>query len=405
MAYLISRYPAISHTFILREILELKKLGFQIQTASVNLPDNSQEMMGPDELGEMQSTYYLKKDGVWGAVQGHMFFFFSPLTYLKGLIAALKFGQFEIKKTLFGFFYFTEALMIKRWMRKNNTHHLHVHFATAAANIALILKAISSVSISMTIHGPDEFYDVEGQKLVEKIEMSDFLICISSFAKSQVMKFSKFKDWRKFDICPLGVNRPLLKQQSVDQSEPKTDVFTILCVGRLTKAKGQHVLIEACSMLRDKGKNFKLVMVGHGPDELSLKATVKELGLDNHVVFTGAQNQLQVAQWYSVSDAFVLPSFAEGVPVVLMEAMASKVPCVTTRITGIPELIRDGIEGILVTPSDAYELSDAIASLMEDQSLCFELAEAAYTTVSKKYDLQTNVARLSQIFKTRLSVA
>jgi len=399
LGYLTSRYPAVSHTFILREIAQLREAGFEIHSASVNDPDRAIGDMTPDEAEEARSTYYLKAHGLPGALRAHLFGLLHPVKYLRGLLYGLRFGGWNLKRSLFGLFYFTEALMLARWMTAHRLTHLHVHFATAAANIALSLKQIHPVGLSMTIHGPDEFYDVSGQKLMEKIGAADFLVCIGRFARSQLMKLSPAEQWNKFEICPLGVDVAKYNPMPGDRTGKP---FTIVCVGRLTPAKGQHILIEACSTLRAWGREFRLVIVGAGPDEHALRASVVEHQLGQHVVFTGALNQDEVQAWYRQSDVFALPSFAEGIPVVLMEAMASGVPCVTTRITGIPELIRDGIDGFLVTPSDSQELADTLAMLMDDPELRRELGEAGRARVGAHYDLAQNVARLGRIFTARL---
>jgi len=399
LGYLTSRYPAVSHTFILREIGQLREAGFEIHSASVNKPDRGVDEMTADEIEEARGTYYLKAHGVRGALLAHLWGLSHPLSYLRGLVYGLRFGGWNLKHGLFGFFYFTEALMLARWMAARRLTHLHVHFATAVANIALMLKQISPAGVSITIHGPDEFYDVPGQKLMEKIAAADFFVCIGRFARSQMMKLSSADQWDKFEICPLGVD---VANYNPERAERGSEPFTILCVGRLTPAKGQHILIDACATLRDWGREFRLVIVGAGPDEQSLKASVAARGLAQQVRFTGALNQDEVRAWYRQSDVFALPSFAEGIPVVLMEAMASGVPCVTTRITGIPELIRDGIDGLLVTPSDAQELADTLATLMDDSELRRELGEAGRVRVGEHYNLSDNVARLGRIFSARL---
>jgi glycosyltransferase involved in cell wall biosynthesis len=399
MAYLISRYPAVSHTFILRELRQLREAGFDIRSASVNPPDRELADMTPDEVEETGSTYYLKRHGLQGALLGHLWGWCHPRAYWRGLKAGLGFGGWDLKRSLFGLFYFTEALMLARWLEQQRLQHLHVHFATAAANIVLILKQMVPMTLSLTIHGPDEFYDVAGEKLLDKIEAADFLVCISRFARSQLMKLSPASAWSKFEVCPLGVDVAHYNPQPTVASDRP---FTVLCVGRLTPAKGQHLLLEACASLRDWGHVLRLVMVGTGPDEASLRASAEALGIQELVTFTGAQNQDQVRAWYRDSDVFALPSFAEGVPVVLMEAMASGVPCLTTRITGIPELIRDGIDGLLVTPSDVQELADSLALLKDDAKLRRELGEAGRHRVAQAYNLPHNVARLGEIFLARL---
>jgi glycosyltransferase involved in cell wall biosynthesis len=274
-----------------------------------------------------------------------------------------------------------------------------VHFASAAANVALVLKHFAPIGLSLTVHGPDEFYDAPGQWLPQKIAAADFIICIGAFARSQLMHLSPASQWHKFEICPLGVDPDrYVPVRRSDETRP----FTILCVGRLTPAKGQRILIKACRKLHRAGRKLQLVLVGTGPDETDLKAAVARYGLDSVVRFTGALNQTEVHAWYSRADAFALASFAEGIPVVLMEAMASGIPCVSTRITGIPELIRDGDDGLLVTPSDADELAAALARLMDDSPLRQYLARSGRARVQQKYNLARNAERLGCIFETRL---
>jgi len=399
LAYLVSRYPAVSHTFILREVRQLRARGFDIEVASINPPDRAEADMTADELDECGRTYYVKRHGLRGALAAHLDGLRRPAAYARGLGYALRLGGWNLRQVVYGLFYFTEALMLARWMRSRGLRHLHVHFATAAANIGLLLKHSHGIGLSLTVHGPDEFYDAPGQLLGEKLQAADFVVCIGRFARSQVMKLSPASHWHKFEICPLGVDpERYTPQPRMRAGQP----FTVLCVGRLTPAKGQRILIDAARRLAAAGHDFQLVMVGTGPDAGDLEAAVSAYGLETQVTFTGALNQEEVARWYARADAFALPSFAEGIPVVLMEAMASGVPCVTTRITGIPELIRDGRDGLLVTPSDSEELAEAIERLMDDPDLRGRLAAAGRDRVCEHYDLDRNVARLGRVLESRL---
>ncbi|NJD33531.1 MAG: glycosyltransferase family 4 protein [Betaproteobacteria bacterium] len=401
LAYLGSRYPAVSHTFILREVLQLRARGFDIDVASINSPDRDVSDMTPDERQEAEATYYVKLHSVVGAIAAHLWALQRSAAWLRTLLFALGLGGWNLRQKVYGIFYFTEALMLARWMESHGTTHLHVHFASAAANVALLLKQFAPVGLSLTVHGPDEFYDAPGQWLPEKIAAADFIICIGAFARSQLMHLSPASQWHKFEICPLGVDPD---HYAPVRRPAEERPFTILCVGRLTPAKGQRILIDACRKLHQSGRKLQLVLVGAGPDETDLKAAVACYSLESVVRFTGALNQTEVRAWYSLADAFALASFAEGIPVVLMEAMASGIPCVSTRITGIPELIRDGDDGLLVTPSDTDELAAALARLMDDGPLRQYLARSGRARVQQKYNLALNAARLGRIFETRLGV-
>ena len=213
------------------------------------------------------------------------------------------------------------------------------------------------------------------------------------------MKLSDVAEWEKFELTPLGVDLAVFTPRPV---RPHSSPFTILCVGRLVPAKGQHILLAAVERLVKAGRQVRLCLVGDGPDRARLEEQVKVQGLEAYVAFAGAVNQDRIRALYAEADVFALASFAEGIPVVLMEAMAMSIPCVTTYITGIPELIRDGIDGLLVSPSDDAALAEAIARLMDDPALRQRLGEAGRCRVQDKYDLNRNTAALAALFRQRL---
>ncbi len=400
LAYLVSRYPAVSHTFILREVRQLRALGFEIHTASINAPDRTAEQLTAEEREETAATYYVKAHGVPGAVIAHLAALGSwPLAYLGGMIFAMRLGGTDLRGLVYSLLYFVEAVMVGRWMEKKKLTHLHVHFATPASNVGLIAAQVYQISFSFTVHGPDEFYDVSHYRLAEKIAGASFICCIGSYARSQLMKLSPTFEWDKFEVSPLGVDSAAFTPR-LFRDQPET--FELICVGRLVPAKGQHILIAALHRLVQEGRRLHLRLVGDGPDRGSLEEMVKRDGLQERVIFEGAVNQDRIRDLYREADAFVLASFAEGIPVVLMEAMAMEIPCVTTFITGIPELIRDGVDGLLVPPSDVEALAGAISKLMDDAVLRRELGKQGRARVMDKYDLQRNCARLAGIFQRRL---
>lgn len=400
LAYLVSRYPAISHTFILREVVRLRELGFDIEVASINAPDRPRERLTAVERDEATHTYYVKPHGALGALAAlGTALVARPLGLLRGVALALRLGGADLKKLTYALFYLVEATMIGRWMARARVTHLHVHFATQAATVALLLRRIFPVTFSMTVHGPDEFYDTLGQSLSEKIAGARFICCIGQFARSQLMQLSPHEHWDKLELSPLGVD-PAVFAPRPFRAAP--DPFEVICVGRLTPAKGQAILLNAIARLRVDGRAVRLRVVGDGPDRPALERLVAERGLSSAVVFEGAVNQDRIRELYAAADAFALASFSEGIPVVLMEAMAMTIPCVTTFITGIPELIRDGHDGLLVAPSDAEGLAAAIARLMDDPALRRRLGEAGRARVEERYHLHHNIERLAAIYRRRL---
>lgn len=400
LAYLVSQYPAASHTFILREVRRLRMLGFRIEVASINPVDRPESELANEERAEAQDTYYVKPDGLRGALRAHWSTLRSrPRGYFAGLLLALRLGGSDLRKLLYGVFYFVEAVMVGHWLRQRGLHHLHVHFATPAATVGLIAGRVFGIGFSLTVHGPDEFYDVPGYALEEKVAGARFVCCIGYFCRSQLMKLSPPGQWHKFEIAPLGVDPEVFAPRPF-RANP--DPFQILCVGRLAPAKGQHILIQAVARLVAAGHPVQLVLVGGGPDRESLEAQVQRLGLTAQVRFEGVVNQDRIRTLYAQADVFVLASFAEGIPVVLMEAMAMEIPCVTTFITGHPELIRDGIDGLLVAPSDDAALAEAIAGLIADPERRRHLGQAGRLRVLERYNLEPNTRHLAGILRRRL---
>jgi len=275
--------------------------------------------------------------------------------------------------------------------------HLHCHFAST---VALFVARIFPVTYSVTIHGPAEFNDVRGSHLAQKVARARFICAISAYGRSQLMKASERCYWDKLEVNPLGVDctRFLPPRQRQDQ-----DPFKILCVATLSPAKGLPLLIGAVERLVRQGRSIHLRLVGDGPDRRHLESVIASLGLEGQVTLEGNCNQDRVQAFYRETDLFALASSAEGVPVVLMEAMAMEVPCVATRITGIPELIRHGIEGWLVPPADEEQLAGAIAKLMDDPGLRRKLGRSARIRVQEEYDLERNAGRLAEIYRRRLA--
>jgi glycosyltransferase involved in cell wall biosynthesis len=206
-------------------------------------------------------------------------------------------------------------------------------------------------------------------------------------------------DWHKIEVVPLGIDISGW-QPATFRERPAP--FELISVGRLADVKGYPLLLEAVALLVAEGRNVRLRLVGDGPDSHQLQERARQLGIAGRVIFEGWKTQDELRQMYAESDLCVLSSFAEGVPVVLMEAMATGVPCVAPRITGIPELIRDGIEGLLVTPANLADLASAIASLMDNPELRRQMATLSRERIADQYELRKNVQRLSNLFSRKM---
>lgn len=398
LAYLVSNYP--TPVFILREVCRLRDSSFEIHVASINSPDRARSKMADEELKEADSTFYIKQKGLRGAAWAHFNVLVkSPRSYLRGLWFAVRLAGSDLKQQIFAFFYFTEALILGRWMASQKLRHLHVHFANAAATVGLIVSHTFPIDLSLSVHGPDEFDDVPGFKLREKISGSSFIRCIGDFSRSQLMKLSDPEEWKKFEIARLGVDPRLFVPRPFRRA-PET--FEILCVGRLVPAKGQHLLLEAIGRLVKSVPNIRVRLLGDGPDRASLERAIAAAGLGQVVFTLGNVSQDRIREYYSAADVFVLASFAEGIPVALMEAMAMEIPCVSTFVAGIPELIRNDVDGLLVVPSDDQALASALKRLLEDPQLRYRLGVAGRQRVIDKFNLDSNVKTLARVFYDRI---
>ncbi len=398
LAYLVSQYPAVRHTFILREALELRRLGLPLHTASIRPPQQSPSGSTEAETSEAGRTFYVKGRGLWKILGNHAACLLQrPARYLAGLFCSLRMGKADVKATVFHLFYFAEAVVLGEWLRRNAIGHVHVHFANSAATAALLVRKIYGIPYSITVHGSDEFYDVRFYRLREKIEAASFVCCVSNFTRSQIMKETAPEHWAKLEVCPLGVDPRVFTPRP---GEP--DVFTIACTGGLVFGKGQTILLAAVAKLRNRGRELRLDLVGDGPARRAMETEAVRLNVASAVTFHGSINQDRVREILSSASVFVLPSFAEGVPVSLMEAMAMEIPCIGTYAGGIPELIRSGEDGILIAPSDSGALAAAIEQLMDDPDLRQRLGKAARRKVAKEYNLAANAERLLSIFERRL---
>lgn len=399
ITYVVSQYPAISHTFILGEVNGIMSEGIDVNVASINQPDRPFEKLTEAEQAAYQHTVFVKSalikklpQYLWSAVTA------SASGVVKSLWTAFKAGIRYPRTLPHQVAYWLEAMVVADMARKNNSSQLHAHFSTQGCTVAMLASEMTGVPFSITVHGPDEFYQVEEQHLEKKFSAANFIVCISDFAKSQVMKYTAFSDWNKLYVNNLGVDATLFRPSEKQNATP-----TLLCVGRLCNAKGQGVLIQAAKILRERSIDFSLRFVGDGPDRKSLEAFTTSNQLNNYIQFLGKVNHDQVQVLQREADIFVLPSFAEGIPIVLMEAMASGTPCVTTHITGIPELFTHEHDGLLVRPGNATMLADALERLINDADLRKNITQAALTTVNDKWCIHQSNQRLAQLFKQLLS--
>jgi colanic acid/amylovoran biosynthesis glycosyltransferase len=405
VAYLLSRYPAVSHTFFLKEVLGLRERGLDIHVASINSPDRARKDLPDIEAEEADHTYYVKSLGAAKtAVQLLAIAFQNPGVALRGLAAALHLGGWDIKARAYALFYLAEALLVGQWMRRQSLNHLHVHFGGPVATVGMITAQAWNIPWSVTLHGPDEFFDQEAFYLRQKIESASFVVCISDFCRSQVLRVSPGLSDSRLEVVRLGVDCASLQPAAQFQDPDSVATKQLVCTGRMVAAKGHRILLEALAPLVAEGVELTCTLIGDGPERRSLEALSSRLGISRQVRFLGAQAHHATLAEVAQADVFVLASFAEGLPVALMEAMALGVPCVSTTIAAIPELIEDGENGLLVSPSNVQALSGALRRLAEDADFRRKLGQRARVTAEAHYNLAKNLDLLAATWRRRLGV-
>jgi len=378
---------------ILREVRLLRK-HFEVYTVSIRAPDRPAGQLSPEESDEAARTFYVNPGGAPSAIIALVSLLLSnPSGFLHGLSCALKLAGFRVRQVGLNLAYFAQAAIVGRWMRQKDLSHLHTHYSST---VALLVHRSFGIEISISFHGPDEFNDPVGFWIREKVAASTFVRAISLYSRSQLMKSSDVSDWKKIEVVYMGVDPAAYPPRPFRADPPRIE---ILCVGRLAPVKAQHILIDALDLVRRDAPNVLLRLVGGGPDRRSLEAQVEAKKLGENVIFHGFTPQEELDELYRQADIFALPSFAEGVPGVLMEAMAMEIPCVSTWITGIPELVRNGIDGLLVAPSDVEAFAGAIRQLIRDPELRLQIGKAGRIQVLSKFSLPTNSGMLAEVFR------
>lgn len=406
VAYLCSEYPAISHTFVLREVEALRRLGASIATFSIRRTPSERLLSRADREADESTIAILPPR--WGRLLAAHARLLSraPLAYLSALRFALGLAGPGLRGRIWQVFYFAEAVFLWNECRVREIEHVHAHLANAAADVAMVAARIGSAaepgrawSWSFTMHGPTELFDLRHYRLAEKTRSARFVVCISDFARSQLMAISEPETWERLHVVHMGI--PVDDFSSRAPALP-TGPPRLLYIGRLVPEKGQAVLLEAIALLTERGYPVEATLVGEGPMRPALERLSMQLGIASQVDFPGAVGQDDLRELYEGATVFCLPSFAEGVPVVLMEAMSMEVPAISTRIAGIPELIEDAHSGFLVAPGRPEELADRIAILLDDPHLRRKLGANGREKVLREFNAEKSAAQLYELFAKEL---
>jgi len=395
IAYLVNQYPKVSHSFIRREILALEAGGTPVARFSVR--SCSGELVDPADQAELHKTQVLLARGVSGLLTGLIQTALAhPRQFLKALAFTLSVSRRGQRGLAHHLAYLAEACILRREFALQGITHVHAHFGTNSTTVAMLCHALGGPTYSFTVHGPEEFDRPEALLLPEKIRRAAAVVAISAFGKSQLMRWCEAADWRKIQVVHCGVDEEFLTQAAT----PVPETQQLVCVGRLSEQKGHLLLLEAIAPLAAAGIPFKLVLVGDGELRPQVEAAIAQHGLQSCVEMTGWASSAEVRQHIVNSRALVLPSFAEGLPVVLMEALALARPVVSTYVAGIPELVEPGRSGWLVPPGSVEELTAALREVLQaDPKTLSAMGEQGRSRVVQQHNAATEARKLAALFQ------
>lgn len=395
VAYLTGEYPKVSHTFIQREIAAVRAAGTEVITCTIRRAPEK-DVVGADQKAEERATWCVLEAAKNPArlIWAHLAILArAPRRWLSALALARRTCPPGGKAALWQVFYFLEAAVLAQHLRRRGAGHLHNHFGNSSCSVAMLASEMSGIPFSFTLHGPAIFFEPMHWRIDEKIARAAFVSCISHFCRSQAMFFSDRAHWDRLRIVHCGVNPARYGRQPRAAFGKR-----VMFVGRLDAVKGVPLLLEAVARVRAAHPEVRLSIVGDGPHRAALEAQARDLGLDPDAVFLGYRPQDEVAALLEEADMLVLPSFAEGVPVVLMEAMASRIPVIASQVAGVGELVEDGRSGFIIPPGDVDTLTARLDRLLADPDLCRRLGAAGRAQVEAEFDIAREGAWLAQLF-------
>jgi colanic acid/amylovoran biosynthesis glycosyltransferase len=394
VAYVVNRYPGPSHSFIRREILALEALGCRVQRFSVRPGEVA--AAGGDDTAELARTRVLLAGSRLGLLlRALLTLLRRPLRAGRALWLTLRLGWRSDRGVLRHLAYLIEAAELVRSLDAE-VELLHAHFGTNSTFVAMLATELGGPPFSFTVHGPEEFERAQGIALAEKVARARFVAAISDFCRSQLWYFVAVEHWPKIVIVRCGVDATFLLPEPV----PLPATPELLWVGRLAPQKGVPVLLAACRLLAERRVPFRLTVIGGGPLEAWARAEVVRAGLVDRVVFAGWRDAASIRAHLDASLGLVVASFAEGLPVVVMEAMARQRPVVATRIAAIPELVVPGETGWLVAPGRADQLAAAMqAMLAAPPAELLRLGALGRQRVAAAHDATAEAASLWQAMR------
>jgi colanic acid/amylovoran biosynthesis glycosyltransferase len=400
VAYFVNQYPKVSHTFIRREIAALERQGVTVDRIALRGWDA--EVKDAQDVAERERTQYVLRGSLAGlAAAGLWRLVRHPARAWAALGLAWRMARRAERSLPWHLVYLLEACRVATWLERSGAQHVHAHFGTNSTEVVMLAHALGGPGYSFTAHGPEEFDKPEFLGMARKIAHASFVVAISSFGRSQLCRWVPAAQWPKIRVVHCGLEPDFFAAAGQIRPAP---VPRLVCVGRLCEQKGQLLLVAATAILARRGVAIELVLAGDGEMRADIEAAIAAANLQAHVRITGWIGSEQVRDELLAARALVLPSFAEGLPVVIMEAMAIGRPVISTYVAGIPELVRDGVDGWLVPAGDVEALADAMHACLDTPPDRLEaMGRSAHERVQARHAIDVEAGRLRTMFETAIA--
>ena len=402
IAYLSTHYPYVSHTFIQGEIIALEARGHAVTPIALNAP-SQEDVLSDHDRREQSRALHLKAlpaGRIFSVLLGT--FIRHPIAMLRSMQTAISLGGTDVRLAAKAVLQLMEGILVWDHCTKAGITRIHSHFGQAPASVALLATRFGNAvghnrwTWSMTIHGWHEFATEDTSQLKRKIHAADLVVCVSDFTRSQLMRLSRPADWSKIKTIRCGVDLREFRM-TADECEKKSEPV-VVTTARLSPEKGHVILIGAMAQLRGEGLVLRAVFIGDGPFRNQLTKAAHAAGVDDLIEFAGALPPSAVIDRLSTADAFCLPSFAEGLPVSLMEAMAVGVPVVTTYVAGTPELVVNDVSGWIVPPGNVGRLAEALREATTGDRRR-AMVDGARAAIEHAHDREANIVEFEHLLE------
>ena len=398
LAYLVNTYPRPSLSFVRREIRALERLGHSV--TRIAMRGDRTQLVDEGDLAEHDRTHRVLDGGAGGLMRAVIWAALRrPSQLLRTLRSAIAMSGHGGPGFVRHLIYLAEACAVLKLCKTLDIQHLHAHFGTNSTTVARLVRHLGGLPYSFTVHGPEEFDHPAAIRLADKVADAVFVVAISQYGRSQLMRLVPHDVWDRIKVVHCGIEPALFSDPAPVPERGAGVPLRLVTIGRLVEQKGQLIFPAALADIVAQGGDVHLTIVGDGELRAPLEQSLAENGVAGRVTITGWLDEAGVRQALADAHVMVLPSFAEGLPMVLMEAMVAARPVIATYVAGIPELVQHDTNGLLVPAGDAGALAHAVLDMTRmDHSQLSQMGAAGRTRALERHDIDTEARKLNDLF-------